>query len=289
MTIRNLPPVMEGPDFEEQVASIRANRTFYMPRRGPDGFYSLLIYRPKSPRIITGGSEAEVRRELNAGADVVVSLRTRSVYISPMLRPTPDREIRYCGCAPDSRECQCPRMDMGAPPANGRMIDDDHPEMQKNIAAERCTAGGARSTAESNYQRVMGNHGWRNENPEPTEIAPGEELVLGEGTEMPRLRGSHDQKDPDRTGRQDPGRVLHSGGDQRDRLLDRGPLGGAAALQRRPAQALDRKTATRIRVLRRATTKARRKRDETAGTTTGSGPHGKRTGMGTFRITLEWR
>ena len=181
MTIRNLPPVMEGPDFEEQVASIRANRTFYMPRRGPDGFYSLLIYRPKSPRIITGGSEAEVRRELNAGADVVVSLRTRSVYISPMLRPTPDREIRYCGCAPDSRECQCPRMDMGAPPANGRMIDDDHPEMQKNIAAERCTAGGARSTAESNYQRVMGNHGWRNENPEPTEIAPGEELVLGEG------------------------------------------------------------------------------------------------------------
>ena len=69
---------------------------------------------------------------------------------------------------------------MDVPPKDGRMIDDDHPEMQNNIATERCTTGSPKSAAESNYQQVMENHGWRNENPEPTEIAPGEELVLGE-------------------------------------------------------------------------------------------------------------
>ena len=180
MTIRNLPPVLEGPDFEEQVASLKATNTLFMPRRGADGHYSLLVYRPNKPSIITGSNEEEVREELNDGADVVVSLRTRSICISPKLKPTADREVSYCGCAPNSRECKCFWIDMGVPPKDGRMIDDDHPEMQNNILAETCTVGGARSTAESNYQRVMENHGWRNENPEPTEIAPGEELVLGE-------------------------------------------------------------------------------------------------------------
>ena len=180
MTIRNLPPVLEGPDFEEQVASLKATNTLFIPRRGADGYYSLLVYRPNKPSIITGSNEEEVREELNDGADVVVSLRTRSICISPKLKPAADREVSYCGCAPNSRECKCFWIDMGVPPKDGRMIDDDHPEMQNNIAAERCTAGGARSASESNYQRVMENHRWHNELQEPTGVIPGEELTLAE-------------------------------------------------------------------------------------------------------------
>ena len=165
------------------MASLKAANTLFLPRRGADGYYSLLVYRPNKPSIITGSNEEEVREELNDGADVVVSLRTRSIYISPKLKPVADREVSYCGCAPNSRECKCFWIDMGVPPKDGRMIDDDHPEMQNNILAETCTVGNPESAAESNYQRVMENHRWHNELQEPTRVIPGEELTLAEAME----------------------------------------------------------------------------------------------------------
>ena len=184
MTIRNLPPVLEGPDFEEQVASLKATNTLFMPRRGADGYYSLLIYRPKKSTDHNRGQRGGGQRgNWDAGADVVVSLRTRSSLHLPQVETRPRTGRSATAAArPNSRECKCFWIGMGVPPKDGRMIDDDHPEMQKNIGCrETCTDGGSKSTAESNYQRVMENHGWRNENPEPAEVAPREELVLGEG------------------------------------------------------------------------------------------------------------
>ena len=36
MTIKPLPPVLEGPEFEEAVAGLQATNTLRMPRRGAD-------------------------------------------------------------------------------------------------------------------------------------------------------------------------------------------------------------------------------------------------------------
>ena len=144
--------------------------------------------------MLTTDNQKRIEREFKRGAEIVVSLRPRSIYISPTLNSTSDREVRHCGCAPNSTMCRCTHLHMGMPPDHGRVIEDDHPKMENNISAEICPRQTAATTAETNYQRVIENHRRHNPDAAHSFSIPGEALLETEALQCQDCGAIHIQR-----------------------------------------------------------------------------------------------
>ena len=93
--------------FEDSIASLKATGMLPMPQRGADGHYSIRRYQVKNPAYITRVTQTEVDQAFNDGADIVVCINDRQVFIAPDTPYTPDRSMRFCRCAEDSPKCHC--------------------------------------------------------------------------------------------------------------------------------------------------------------------------------------
>lgn len=149
----------QGPDFDQDVATFCATGTLAVQRQGPDGHIDVLNYHADNTRVINGGWP-DVERALKAGADIVASLRDRSIHISPKLAPTPGDPATFRCCAADSPVCQCPSINVLLPPMMPQPISADHLEISRNLQAAHCGDRLGRSTADDNFQHVLDNPLW---------------------------------------------------------------------------------------------------------------------------------
>ena len=140
--------------FEDSIASLKGTGMLPMPQHGADGHYSIRRYQVKNPAYITRVTQTEVDQAFNDGADIVVCISDRQVFVAPSTPYTLDRSIRFCGCAVDSPQCHCMHILHCATPDAG--FTDN---LINHVRLSKCVDQNADDESDL-YTAMVNNHDW---------------------------------------------------------------------------------------------------------------------------------